>query len=261
MTGYVSQGIGMTLNGGLPLLPLGVERAIPNSPTLVTMVYNLFVIFIILVLATAASQRDAKFMAWLLPVWAGFSMFAGWLVYPDQGTGFGIIIICVMIATMTYMQETVHERFGIAGPGNKMIKIFTFIVLLQCVVVFTNSAAIFPALFPSTPAGVGATNDQYATIDLNAQMGAMSGSGGLLAQVVNVATITGQMAVAAILMMVKCIVAVAAFSIVLAQVFPWIMQAGAGGLAFLVVIQFAIWIIYLIFVVTVFYKPGPDPGW
>ena len=249
--------MGITQNGGIPNLPLGLETVLPNSPTQVVMFYNLFVVFILMILAIASSQRDTRFMAILIPIWAGFSMFAGWLTFPNPGTGFGIIVVCAMLAIMTYMKETVHERFGIAGPGNTMIKIFTFLIVLQCVVVFVDQAKIFPdtvqPLAPSNPA--------YSTIDLSKEMGGLSGTGGLFAQIVDIASITLQMAVSALLVVVKCVISVALFAVVLAQVFPWILQAGMAGVAFLIMMQFAIWIMYLIFVFSIYYRPGPDPGW
>jgi hypothetical protein len=196
-------------------------------------------------------------MSVLMPIWAGFCMFAGWLKYPNPGMGFGILVVCTALAIMTFMQERVHERFGIAGPGNKVIKIFMFLIILQCVVVFINSSAIFPS---ETPA-LSASNTQYSNIDLSANIGSVSATGGMTAQIVDIASIALQTAYSSLLLMIKCLISIAAFSVIVSQVFPWIAQAGPAGVAFLVVMQFAIWAMYLLFIFTVFYRPGPDPGW
>lgn len=237
------------------LISLGIEQVI-NNLTLVTQYYNYFSLFSIMILAVVSGQRDAKFISILLPIWAGFCMFAGWLKYPDPGTGFGILVVCCAIGIMTYMQETVHEKFGIAGPGNKIIKIFMFLIILQCVVVFVNSAHIFPTLGPVAP-----SESKYANINLDTQFSTINAAGGLTNPVVDILAIGLQMATAILMLMMKCLISITLFSAVLAEVFPWIVQAGTIGVAFLVVVQFAIWMMYLLFIFTLFYKPSPDPGW
>jgi hypothetical protein len=254
---YAAAGMGVTFGGPAGvLIPLGIENVMSNL-TQITNLYNMFSLFIILILAIASSQRDTKFMGLLIPLWAGFCMFAGWLKYPDQGAGFGILVVCTMLGIMTYWQETRHEKFGIAGPGNTIIKIFTALIVLQCVVVFVNSSQIFPADVQP----IAASNNQYANIDLTKEITQVGGTGGWFAQVIDIATMSLQIAISAGLLLLKCLLSIALFSLVLAQVFPWVVQAGAIGVAFLVVIQFAIWTMYAIFVITTWYRPGPDPGW
>lgn len=257
MAVYAAAGMGATFQGPAGVLvSLGIESVLTNLAQ-ITFWYNLFAIFTMMCIFVVASQRDARFLSILLPVWAGIEMYFGWLKYPDQAVGFGIIVVCTMIAIMTYMQETVHERFGIAGPGNKVIKIFTFLIILQCVVVFVNSSQIFPSDVPN----LAASNAQYTNIDLQTQMTGITNSGGILNQIVDLATAATQIALASLVLLGKCLLSIALFSVVLAQVFPWIVQAGAIGIAFLVVMQFAIWIMYLLFIFTMFYRPSGDPGW
>lgn len=253
---YAAAGIGASLGGPAGvLIPLGIELVLSDL-TQITFYYNLWSVFIIMLLAVTASQRDTRFIALLLPLWAGLCMLVGWLKYPNPGTGFAVLIVCAAIAIMTYMQETVHERFGIAGPGNKIVKIFMGLMILQCVVVFVNSAAIFPVDGP-----ISESNEQYTNIQLQSNFDSINGAGGLTAPAVDVLSITIQMALSMLLMFIKCLLSIALFSVVLAQVFPWIVQAGAVGIAFLVLLQFAIWGMYMLFVFTLFYKPSLDPGW
>jgi len=266
-------GMGLTMGGPAGVLvSLGIESivGIATNPTLVYQLYNYAAIIPIFILAISAGQRDTRFVGLLIPIWAGFTLFFGWLKYPDvngiAGSGaanaFALIVILVILGIMTYMQETIHERFGIAGPGNKIIKIFTFIIVLQAVVVFMNVPTVFQAIFPSGTQSISTGNtQQFLNVDMNHQMTGMSGSGGLLAQIVDIATATLQIAISSVKMLITMLIGIAAFSLILTAVFPWIVQAGAIGLAFLVIIQFAIWSMYLIFIVTIFYKPGPDPGW
>jgi hypothetical protein len=159
---------------------------------------------------------------------------------------------------MTYMQETVHERFGIAGPGNRVVKIFMFLIILQCVVVFVNQSAIFPAEnLPVAPSN----SQQYANIDLNTDMQQVNSAGGITKSVVDLPSIAVQTAISSGILLIKCLISIAMFSLIISQVFPWIVMAGPIGLGFLVVMQFAIWGMYLLFIFTLFYKPSLDPGW
>ena len=254
---YAAAGMGVTWLGSIYGLSLGIEGVI-SDPLMLARYYNYFALFTILLIGATASQRDTKFVALLMPLWAGFCIFAGWLAYPNMAAGFGILVVCCALAIMTYMQETVHERFGIAGPGNRVVKIFMFLIILQCVVVFINSAAIFP----SETQPIGAVNPEYNNINLNTEITTMNSAGGLTAQVVDIATVAIQTAYSSLLLFIKCLVSIAAFSFILYSIFPWIVTSGqAYGIAFLLVVQFAIWGMYLMFVLQLFYKPGPDAGW
>ncbi len=257
MVYYELAGMGATFAGpsGV-LIPLGVELVVTTLPQ-ITAIYNYFSIFTLLILTIASSQRDTKFMSILIPLWAGLCMWAGWLHFANQSTGFGIIVVCCMIALMTYMQETLHEKFGIAGPGNKIIKIFTFLIVLQCVVVFLNTGNIFP----SDTQNVGVADNKYTNMDLSSELPKLNNAGGLVNAISDILTVGTQMAIASIRLLGECLLSIALFSVVLAQVFPWIVQAGAIGMAFLVVMQVAIWLMYVLFIVQTFYRPGPDPGW
>lgn len=259
---YEMAGMGATLSGPAGVLvSLGVEKVVTTLPA-ITAIYNYFSIFTLLLISVMASQRDVKFISLIIPLWAGLCMFFGWLKFVDAGSGFGIIVVCCMIAIMNYMQETRHEKFGIAGPGNTIIKIFTFVVVLQCVVVFVNSDAVFNGLFPGGDTQrISASNNQYSNIDMSTQITSINNTGGLFAQIVDIVSASTQIAISALRLLGECLLSIGLFAVVLAQVFPWITDAGAIGVAFLVALQFAIWTMYAIFIIATFYRPGPDPGW
>jgi hypothetical protein len=235
------------------LIPLGIGQVLTDSSAIMYY-YNMFAIFTLLILAVASGQRDTKFMAFLIPLWAGFYMYAGWLKYDNMGTGFGVLVVCAMIALMAYMKDTVHEKFGIAGPGSVIVKIFMFLIVLQCVVVFVNDAGIFPE--DTHP--IAASNPTYKNIDLNEEIPNINNAGGAWQDIVDMGPAALQMAAAAIRLFLECLLSVAAFSIVLYNVFPWISQSGTIGMAFLVAMQFAIWTMYILFIFTIFYKINPD---
>lgn len=238
-------------------IPLGLGQIFPNDPGSITFYYNLFSIFTLAILASVSGQRDTKYMALLIPLWAGFTMFAGWLKYDSMVQGFGILVVCSAIAMISYMQDTRHERFGIAGPGNTIIKIFTFLIVLQCVVAFTNTIHVFP----DDVKPIAAVEEKYTNIDLTKEIPKLSNTGGLMNDIVSAGTASVQMGLSALRLFLECLLSIAFTSIVLMSIFPWLTQAGAAGTAFLVVLQFVIWIMDVLFILSVFYRVSLDPGW
>ena len=245
---------GWTSTGAGPLLSLSIEKFI-TSPTAVSFYYNMWCVLTLALIAFSAGQFDQRFIAILCPIWAAFCVFAGWFQPANVGNFIGIIVVCLMLAYLYYVMEVRHERFGLAGPGNLIVKIFTFVVILQCAVVFFNSTAIFPA-----DAQYTVSNSQFMSIDFLNQTQDVTDSGGLTATLVNISTIILQITVSILLLVIKCLAAIAVFSLVINAVFPFI-AASAYGAAFLVMLQFVVWTIYLWFIFTMYYKPGPDPNY
>lgn len=254
---YIAAGLGLTMGGPAGvLIPLGIERVVSDS-TSVAMYYNWFALGLLTLLGVMSGYRDTKFMAILLPIWAAVSLFSGWLTFPDPGAGFAIIVVMCILAGVNYMQEVRHEKFGIAGPGNIIMKLFMFMIILQCTVAFVNGSAIFPSgTQPLAP-----TNSEYTNIDLSANIGNINGSGGLFAQIMDIVTMAAQIGYSTLIMLGKGLLSIGLFAVVLAQVYPWIPAAGVVGFGFLVILQFAIWALYYQFWFQLTYRPGIDPGW
>ena len=256
---YTAIGTGMTMGGPANvLIPLGIEYIPGLSLSQIALYYNWFAIGIIFFLAFISGYRDSRFIAFIMPIWAGVSVFAGWLTFPNPGTGYALLVFMAVLATINYMQEVRHERFGVAGPGNIIIKLWMFMIILQCVVVFTNNAGIFPA--DTQPIAAG--DNQYTNIDLQSNMNAITNSGGLFAKFMDIVSIAAQIAYSVLIMLANALFSIGLFSVVLVQVYPWILTANTLlGVSFLVVLQFAIWMLYVQFWFTLTYRPGPEPGW
>ena len=258
-------GLGGTSAGpGGVLLSLGIETLGVLTTTQVSNIYNYVAIIIILIVALTASQRDSRAVMILTPLTAGFTLWAGWMNFNNNpnpgaamGTEFGVILICVVIGIVNYMTEVQHERFGIAGPGNKVVKLFWFLIILQATVGLVNNAAIFP----SDVQPISTSTSQYSNINLNTEMTSMNSAGGLTALVVDIVTIAGQIAASILLLLLKMLVSIGAFGVIMYAVFPWFAQAGVAGAGILVVLQIGIWLMYMMFIFTIFYKPSPDPGY
>ena len=267
MTFLGGSGLGATFSGpGGVLIPLGVETLGVLSSIQISNIYNWVAVILIVIAAVSASMLDKKAMMIITPLVAGFTMWAGWLNFNNNpnpiasaGTEFGIIVVCVVIGIVQYMTEVQHERFGIAGPGNKVVKLFWFLIILQATVGLVNNASIFPS--DVQPISNVNSNPEYANLNLNVEMTEINSAGGLTAAVVDIVTIAGQLAASILLLFLKILLSLAAFSVIMYGVFPWFSQAGAAGIAILSILQIGIWLMYFMFIFTIYYKPSPDPGY
>ena len=267
MTVTGGSGLGITANGpGGVLLSLGIETLGILSTAQVSNIYNWVAVIVIIIVGVSASMLDKKAMMIITPIVAGFTMWAGWMNFNNNPnpsgsmlTEFGIVVMCVVIGIVNYMTEVQHERFGIAGPGNKVIKLFWFLIILQAVVGMVNQASIFPS--DVQPISTVNSNPEYANLNLMTEMTEINSAGGLTAQVVDIISITGQLAASILLLFLKVIISLALFSVVMYGVFPWFAQAGIAGGLILGIIQIGIWLMYLMFIFTIYYKPSPDPGY
>jgi hypothetical protein len=267
MTFTGGSGLGLTMAGpGGVLFSLGIETLGVLSSTQIWNIYNWAAVLLICITAVSASMLDKKAMIIITPIVAGFTMWAGWLNFNNSpnpsasmATEFGILIICVVIGIVQYMTEVQHERFGIAGPGNKVVKLFWFLIILQAVVGMVNQSSIFPS--DVQPLSTTNSNPEYRNINLNTEMTEINSAGGLTAAVVDIVSIAGQLAASILLLLLKMIISLAAFSVIMYGVFPWFAQAGVAGVLILGIIQLGIWLMYVMFIFTIYYKPSPDPGY
>jgi hypothetical protein len=236
------------------LIPLGIENVAPANYTIY---YNWIAISILCIVSMLASQRDARFFALIIPFVAAFELYAGWLnTGAYQANTYQIIIFSAFMGGCIYFQDTLHERFGIAGPGSKLLKLVFFFIILQSIVGLVNVSSIFPQGY--TVGNTAQTPTQYQNIALNTEISGINSAGGLFAAIVDILSILTQMGVSILKLLLSVIISIVGFSFVLNQVYPWIAQA-QNGLAFLVILQAVIWFMYLVFVTQLFWKPTPDP--
>lgn len=231
------------------LVPLGFENFVPIAQARVY--YNWISISVIVLLGAISSSRTTRFVAILIPVFAALFVFMGWMTnanpaHPEQL--WGVIVITALLAAMVYMKGSLHERFGIAGPGSMMFNVVFYILILQAVVGFVNSTAIWD--YNSAPTA----STQYSNIDLEAQVTTVSNTGGLLNDLAQVGTILLEMSIGVLKMFLSMGLALIAFSVVIAIIFPWIYPS-AYGPTFLVILQLGIYIIYYMAFMRFVYKP------
>jgi hypothetical protein len=243
MSSYISS---LLLTGQGPTglaLPLGIETVFPTTYVALYMWLSLIILFLI---AASASQRNQSFFGILLPAMAAFEVWVGWLQFPNEATGWGIVVLVSIFAVALYMKDRLHANFGIPGPGSMTMNLLMFIIILQCVVGFTNGLGIFTSNAAESPT-------EYQNVDLSTAIPNVNNSGGFLNQLWSTLTLMTEVTVATIRLLISIATALVAFSVVLAGIFPFIPQS-SFGLAALGVLQVAIYYMYVLWFVN-FIRP------
>jgi hypothetical protein len=239
-TGNVSAGMSATMKGPYDILvSLGIENFIPLLQA--RMYYNWISVLILLGIGAMASSRTTRFIGLLFPVVAALLMYFGWFTYNDPANPariVGVVIVGIVLAAAIYMKGSLHERFGIAGPGSLMFNVVFFIILLQATVGFVNSTGLWGGIDAAPTAST-----EYSNIDLKAEVTSISNTGGGLNDIAQMGTVLLDMAWGVIKMFLSMAAALAMFSVVLGVIYPW-MAANPMGAALLVVLQLGIYIIY-----------------
>jgi len=249
-TENVSAGMSVTCKGPYDILvSLGIENFLPLAQARIY--YNWISVALLVMLGAMASSRTTRFISILIPVMAALLMYFGWFTFADPSNParlFGIIVVGAVLAVAAYMKGSLHERFGIAGPGSMMFNLVFFILLLQATVGFVNSTALWDVDAAPT------ASTQYSNIDLKTEITAVSGVGGAMTDVTQIGTILTDMAFGCIKMFIAMGLALVAFSVTIGIIYPWI-PASEYGIALLLLMQLGIYIIYYMAFMRFVYKP------
>lgn len=238
-TENVSAGMTVTCKGPYDILvSLGLEEVLPLAQARV--MYNWISVALLLLIGAMASSRTTRFFGILLPLFAGLLMYFGWFTLNDPaspGKLMGVVVIAALIAVALYMKGSLHERFGLAGPGSMLFNLVFFIILLQVTVGFVNSTAIW------SPNAAATASTAYTNIDLEQSFDSTNQNIGATGSLSEAGTILTEMAVSCVTMFITIAAALVAFSAVLAAIYPWIWQSSYGP-AFLGLMQVGIYIVY-----------------
>jgi hypothetical protein len=207
-----------------------------------------FSLAILFLIAASASLKNASFFGILLPAMAAFEVWVGWLQFPVPATGWGIVVFVTILAVGLYMKDRLHMTFGLAGPGSMTMNIILFIIILQCVVGFTNGLGIY-----DVTGNAADTPVQYQNVDLTTALPSVNNSGGFLDQLWSTLTLMTEATIAVMRLLLNVVAALACFSAVLQGVFPFI-GATTAGIGFLVALQVAIYYMYVLWFVN-FIRP------
>lgn len=241
-TVYATQGMGETDQGidGVRV-PIGI-------PVTYKYLYTWISLMFLGLIAASASQKNGEFWAILLPIFAAMFVWFGWLVMPMEQGG-GIVIMCGVLAFAVYMKGKQQEKFGIAGPGSPFLNIVFWMIIIQASIGFINGLGLF-----GETGGSAVTPLQYQNVDLMSTVPTTMESGGLLSGLTSVLYFSGACAIAAVMLVVKVLLAIVYFEGLVLSIAPF-LAGSAAVLLFLHVMTVAIDFVVAIAMWNWFFKP------
>jgi len=196
------------------LVSLGFEYVLPLATAYYW--YNLISIGMLVGVTSIASKRNTGSVALLIPVITGMCMYFGWLHSPNPTMTYGMVCFSAIVAVAIYMNDSLHMNFGIPGPGSKFLNIVFFMIILQAVVGFVNTSAIWGET------NVGVQSADYANVDLQAEVTSMSNSGGLLTDALSALTVFTDIAISVIKVFISIVISIFLFGVAILLIFPFL---------------------------------------
>jgi hypothetical protein len=263
-TQWVNQTNVITFTNALGLLiPLGIEHFVPVADAI--MYYNYIAIFGILTVAAVAGQTNESRFTFFVPIFAGLMVFVGWLHAPDPVSYIGMIIGCILLGALMYINDMNHEKYGLPGPGTKLLTIVFMIIVFEASVTLmsTSGLNIFPELSGNsgqsqqglTCNGYGYSCDANGQIMLGASVATVNNQGGTGLDVVSIGMWALQAMISVITFLIKIVAAVLLFSVVLVAAYP-ALGASPQAMMFLAILQLVIWAIYTVAFFNWYFKPS-----
>lgn len=262
-TQYVTQTNIITFTNALGLMiPLGLENYVPVADAI--MYYNYIAVFAIMMIAAFAGQTNESRFTFFVPIFAGLMVFIGWLHAPDPVSYYGMIIGCILLGALMYINDMNHEKYGLPGPGTKLLTIVFMIIVFEASVTLmsTSGLNLFPEVGNSgqsqqslTCNGYGYSCDANGNIMLGASVQTINNQGGTGLDVLSIGLWAIQAMISAITFLIKIVAAILLFSVVLVAAYP-ALGASPQAMLFLGIMQLVIWAIYTVAFINWYFKPG-----
>ena len=262
-TSYTTMSNSLTFKTPLGLLfPLGFENWIPAADAI--MYYNYIAITLIVVIAAFAGPSNESRFTFFVPIFAALMVFIGWLQAPNPIDYWGIVIGCILLGALMYINDMNHEKYGLPGPGSKLLTVVFMIMVFEASVTLmsTQGLNIFPELGNSglqqqslTCNGYGYQCDANGNIMLAASVSGVSNAGGANLDLLSIAAWTYNAMIGVITFLIKIVAAVLLFSVVLIAAYP-ALAASSPAMMILGVMQLVIWAIYTVAFFNWYFKPG-----
>lgn len=257
----------LTMNGATGILvSLGIEYAPDMSLATAYMLYNYVAVCILFFIAAMSGARSESRFLIILPIIGAILFWFGWIHAPDQVTFLAFLVITMLLGIFSYMNDVNHEKYGMSGPGSKLLNIVMFIIVFQAAVGVINGWSMFPAgNAQPTPNAcqVGYTCDEFGNINLQESVGTVSNTGGLFQSAVSLVAALPLLAISILKLIVSIIASVIIFAPVLNATIEGIVpgiSSNAIYVGFLALMQVGIWGLYLMTIYTWWYKPMPGEG-
>lgn len=262
-TQYVTQTNIITFTNALGLMiPLGLENYVPVADAI--MYYNYIAVFAIMMIAAFAGQTNESRFTFFVPIFAGLMVFIGWLHAPDPVSYYGMIIGCILLGALMYINDMNHEKYGLPGPGTKLLTIVFMIIVFEASVTLmsTSGLNLFPEVGNSgqsqqslTCNGYGYSCDANGNIMLGASVQTINNQGGTGLDILSIGMWAIQAMISVLTFLVKIVAAILLFSVVLVAAYP-ALGASPQAMLFLGIMQLVIWAIYAVAFFNWFFKPS-----
>ena len=236
------------------MVPLGIENYFDLTTSL--MFYNYIALGIIFFIAAMSGSRSESRFCILIPVFSGLMTWIGWLNSPDPAQTWAVTIIAGILGIMIYMNDMNHEKYGIAGPGSKLLNVAIYLILFQAAIGLIAGFGIFPggSIVPKTDiCNVGFECNQYRNIDLEASVAQINDSSGVLDDIISTVAQLPIVVWQALVFLVKIAGSVLLFSVTLTGLMDGLVPGIADNTLYLIFVAFmqiAIWAIYMLAVVN-----------
>jgi len=254
-SGNISASRGVTAKGPYGLLvPLGIEQ-VPGVPLSTALIwYNWISVMLLFFAMAMASQRNMRFFVVIIPMLAAMFAYFGWMNdQTNPARMWALIIVSGLLAAAIYMKDTNKEKWGSGGPGLTLFNFVFFMILLQSAVGVVNTTGIWDVNTAATPS-------LYQNVDLASQMAGVSNTGGLFEGAITTAIALLEIGIMALKMILSIILTIAAFSVTLYLIFPW-LYGNILVAAIIGAVQVIVWLLYAWFFFSLTFKPMPDGGY
>jgi hypothetical protein len=246
------------------LINLHIQDYFPATEAI--MYYNYVAIFCVVLWSAYAGQSNESRYAFTTPLMAALMVFVGWLHADDAVTYWGIILFCLLLGALMYLNDMNHEKYGVAGPGDKLLAVAFMIVCFTATMGFVSSETL--GVFPDTGSagtsqnimcGSAYTCDSSGNIALDVSVTSVKDSGGFSLDVISIGMALAAMEISALKLLLVVVGSVLFFSVVMLAAYPALADS-TQVVAFLAVLNVVIWAIYILAFFRWMYKPVPGTG-
>jgi hypothetical protein len=249
------------------LLPLGFENYMDIATA--RMYYNYIATILLVAIAATAGTRAEPAYCVITPIFAGMFMLFGWLSFANHGNAVAVMVITGVLGVMIYMNETNHEKNGLAGPGSKLLNVVFFIIMFQVILGVMPALGTFDSSATNAPSygqaycPPSANCASYSNVDVKQSMSSTADGGGFLSGVVSIITGSVTAFIAMLTFLVKAIIDTIFSASVIATLIEGVwpgVTASAPFLAFWGMLSCVFWACDLIFISNAYLKLFPSEG-
>jgi hypothetical protein len=230
------------------LIDLHIQDYFPVDQAI--MYYNYIGIALILLWAAFAGQTNESRYTFTTPFIAALMVFFGWLRAPDVASYWGSIVLCMLLGAFMYINDMNHEKYGLPGPGEKLLTVAFMIMCFTASFGFVVSSQLIPSAAPTGSSnnimcGKSYQCDSAGNVMLDASVTQISSSGGLGQSVISAVAALPAIMMSLLMMAIIIAGSVLFFSVVLMAAYP-VLASSPQTVAFLLVMNVVIWAIYYV---------------